>query len=88
MTRPEVTEFQREYELFQTELINLVDHRHGLVELAGSVDWEGAAERFGALYAANVGHSLNGASTYSAFAKTTLSGATGRSPQSALAGLG
>ena len=45
MMRPKVTEFQREHELFRTELINLVDQRHGLVKLAGNIDWNGAAER-------------------------------------------
>ena len=51
MMRPEVTEFQREHELFRTELIDLVDQRHPLVKLASTIDWEGAAECFGALYA-------------------------------------
>ena len=55
MMRPKVTEFQREHELFRTELINLVDKRHGFVKLAGSIDWDGAAERFGALYAEGKG---------------------------------
>ena len=53
--RPKVTEFQREHELFRTELINLVDQRHGLVKLAGTIDWDAAAERFGALYAEGKG---------------------------------
>lgn len=55
MTRPKVTEFQREHELFRNELINLVDQRHGLVKLAGNIDWDAAAERFGALYAESKG---------------------------------
>jgi transposase, IS5 family len=55
MMRPKVTEFQREQELFRTELINLVDQRHGLVKLAGNIDWDGASARFGALYAEGKG---------------------------------
>ena len=51
MMRPKVTEFQREHEQFRSELINLVDQRHGLVKLAGNIDWDAAAERFGAHYA-------------------------------------
>ena len=53
--KPKAVEFQREHELFRTKLINLVDQRHSLVELAGTIDWDAAAERFGALYAAGVG---------------------------------
>ena len=53
--KPKAVEFQREHELFRTELNNLVDQRHSLVELAGTIDWDAAAERFGALYAAGVG---------------------------------
>ena len=37
MMRPKVTEFQREHELFRTELINLVNQRHGLVKLADNI---------------------------------------------------
>lgn len=48
---PKAVEFLREYEPFRTELINLVDYRHPLIKLAGTIDWEGNAERFGALYA-------------------------------------
>ena len=40
---------------FRTELINLVDQRHSLVKLAGTIDWNAAAERFGALYAIGAG---------------------------------
>ena len=53
--QPRVTEFQREHELFRTELVNLVDQRHGLVKLAGTIDWDAAAERFGGLYAEGKG---------------------------------
>ena len=53
--RPKLTEFQREHELFRTELINLIDQRHGLVKLADTIDWDSAAERFGALYAEGKG---------------------------------
>ena len=55
MMQPKVIEFQREHELFRTELVNLVDPRHALVKLAESIDWHTAAERFVALYAAGVG---------------------------------
>ena len=55
MMQPKVTEFQREQELFRTELVNLVDPRHALVKLSQAIDWNAAAERFGALYAAGVG---------------------------------
>ena len=55
MMRPRVREFQREHELFRTELINLVDQRHPLVKLASTIDWAAAAERFGALYAEGKG---------------------------------
>ena len=48
---PKPVEFQREHELFRTELINLVNQRHALVKLAGAIDWEAAAERFGGLCA-------------------------------------
>ena len=53
--QPKVIEFQREQELFRTELANLIDQRHALVKLAESIDWNAAAERFGALYAGGVG---------------------------------
>ena len=53
--RPRVTEFQREQDPFRTELVNLVDRRHALVKLSEAIDWNAAAERFGALYAAGVG---------------------------------
>ena len=55
MMWPKVSEFQREQELFRTELVNLVDQRHALVKLSVAIDWNAAAERFGALYAASVG---------------------------------
>ena len=55
MMRPKVIEFQREQELFRTELVNLIEQRHALVKLAESIDWNAAAERFGALYAGGVG---------------------------------
>ena len=55
MMKPKAVEFQREHELFRTERINLVDQRHSLVKLAGTIDWDACAERFGALYAAGVG---------------------------------
>jgi len=53
--KPKAVEFQREHELFRTELINLVDQRHALVKLASTIDWDAAAERFGALYAEGKG---------------------------------
>ena len=37
MMQPKVTEFQREHELFRTELINLVDPHHALVKLASTI---------------------------------------------------
>ena len=55
MMQPKVIEFQREQELFRAELVNLIDQRHALVKLAESIDWNAAAERFGALYATGVG---------------------------------
>ena len=53
--RPKVSEFQREQELFRSELVNLVDSRHALVKLSQVIDWDAAGERFGALYADGVG---------------------------------
>ena len=55
MMQAKVIEFQREQELFRSELVNLIDQRHALVKLAESLDWDAAAERFAALYAAGVG---------------------------------
>ena len=57
MMQPKVIEFQREQELFRAELVNLVEQRHALVKLAESIDWNAAAERFGALYATGGGPS-------------------------------
>jgi transposase, IS5 family len=37
-------------ELFCSALVNLVDHRHPLVRLAGLIDWERFAAAFGPLY--------------------------------------
>lgn len=53
--KPRAVEFQREQELFRAELINLVDQRHALVKLAFTIDWDAAAERFGALYSEGKG---------------------------------
>lgn len=53
--KPKAVEFQREHELFRSELINLVDQRHPLVQLAGTIDWQASAERFGALYSEGKG---------------------------------
>jgi len=43
-------------QLFQTELVHLVDERHPLVRLAGEIDWAAFDEAFGVAYAdSNVG---------------------------------
>jgi transposase, IS5 family len=55
MMKPVESEFRCEQELFRSELVNLVDQRHALVRLAGVIDWNAAAERFGVLYAEGKG---------------------------------
>ena len=40
----------RQRELFRAELIQIIDPNHGLVKLAGAVDWDRLDEAFGSSY--------------------------------------
>ena len=42
-------------DLFRQELVNLINLRHPLVQLADKVDWKRCEERFGSLYKAGMG---------------------------------
>lgn len=44
-----------EGDLFRQELVNLINLRHPLVQLAQKIDWASCEKRFGGLYAAGVG---------------------------------
>jgi transposase, IS5 family len=49
------TEHTAETDLFRQELVNLINLRHPLAQLAGQIDWASCEARFGGLYAAGVG---------------------------------
>jgi IS5 family transposase len=42
-------------DLFRQELVNLIDLRHPLVQLAQKIDWQACQTRFDALYASGIG---------------------------------
>ena len=42
-------------DLVRQELVNLINLRHPLAQLAGKIDWQVCQARFGGLYAAGVG---------------------------------
>ena len=42
-------------DLFRQELVNLIDLRHPLAQLASRIDWQACQDQFGGLYAAGVG---------------------------------
>jgi transposase, IS5 family len=44
-----------ESDLFRQELVNLINLRHPLAQLAGKIDWKSCEQRLGSLYAAGVG---------------------------------
>ena len=44
-----------ESDLFRQELVNLVNLRHPLVQLAQKIDWESCEQRLGDLYKAGIG---------------------------------
>lgn len=44
-----------EVDLFRQELVNIINLRHPLVQLAQKIDWAACEQRFGGLYAAGVG---------------------------------
>ena len=48
-------EHSTEADLFRQELVNLINLRHPLTQLAGKIDWQACQDRFGGLYAAGVG---------------------------------
>ena len=48
-------EHSTEADLFRQELVNLINLRHPMVQLAGKIDWQACQARFGSLYAAGVG---------------------------------
>src|SRR5690349_18265104 len=48
-------EFKRDHELFRQELINMIDLRHPLAQLANQINWPSFAAEFGALYAQGKG---------------------------------
>jgi transposase, IS5 family len=44
-----------EIDLFRLELVNIIDNRHALVQLAKRIDWQACEAKFGGLYASGVG---------------------------------
>ncbi|WP_332774989.1 IS5 family transposase [Polaromonas sp.] len=44
-----------ESDLFRQELVNLINLRHPLVQLAQKIDWDSCDQRFGGLYKAGIG---------------------------------
>jgi transposase, IS5 family len=49
------TQTSPESDLFRHELVNLIDLRHPLVQLASSIDWPACEVHFGRLYKAGIG---------------------------------
>ena len=49
------TRLSSEVDLFRQELVNLIDLRHPLVQLAQKIDWKFCEMRFGGLYATGIG---------------------------------
>jgi transposase, IS5 family len=49
--KPELPARKAELELFQQELVNLLDQRHALFKLTDRINWSAAVERFGPRYA-------------------------------------
>lgn len=45
----------QEIDLFRLELVNIIDNRHALVQLAKRIDWQACEAKFGGLYAIGVG---------------------------------
>jgi hypothetical protein len=45
----------QEIDLFRLELVNIIDNRHALVQLAKRIDWQACEAKFGGLYASGVG---------------------------------
>ena len=41
---PKPVDERADHDLFRTELVNLIDHRHELVKLAELVDWQAFAD--------------------------------------------
>ena len=44
-----------EADLFRQELVNLINLRHPLAQLAHKIDWQACQARFGGLYATGIG---------------------------------
>ena len=44
-----------EVDLFRLELVNIIDNRHALAQLANRIDWQACEAKFGGLYASGVG---------------------------------
>jgi transposase, IS5 family len=49
------TRHASEVDLFRQELVNLINLRHPLAQLAQKIDWQACETRFGALYATGIG---------------------------------
>lgn len=49
------TQISAEADLFRQELVNLINLRHPLAQLALSIDWKSCEARFGGLYASGIG---------------------------------
>ena len=49
------TRISAEADLFRHELVNLIDLRHPLVQLARDIDWKSCEARFSGLYASGIG---------------------------------
>ena len=49
------TSISSDSDLFRQELVNLINLRHPLAQLASKIDWQACQDRLGSLYAAGVG---------------------------------
>ena len=49
------TQHSSEVDLFRQELVNLINLRHPLVQLAHKIDWKSCDAHFGGLYATGIG---------------------------------
>lgn len=43
---PKLTQTRSDHDLFRTELVNLIDHRHELVKLAELIDWQAFSQEW------------------------------------------
>lgn len=52
---PKPVEERTDHDLFRTELVNQIDHRHELVKLAGLIDWQAFANKWSPQFESTTG---------------------------------